>query len=318
MTTPAPASPAATAIPPAGADKGIEPGKTGAEPPKEPTKPGAGEPPKPGEGAPAAGTEGPKKRKYKVNGRDVEIEEDKLDEYVQRGLGAQEKFTEAAKYRRQAQILTELLQRDPLALVSQAAKLQGKDARKMVEEWLWKNHIELETKSPEEREKILERRELERLREQEKTAKEKEREALFEKAKTVYSQHFERDIIKALETGGIPKTPRSVERMAQYLLQARQVGVRLGAADVLPLVKQDIEKEFKELVGSMQGESLANFLGEDVMKNVRDFEVARLKKGPGTPPANPNGGEPPKPRPHEKKKLTIDELKAELDKEFGE
>jgi hypothetical protein len=317
MSTPAPAAPASPAAPaapnaPAGGEP--KPGATGSPAPDAGgASPKPGEEPKPGESAAQTAA---RKKKYKVEGAEVEVDladEKSLDVLIQKGLAADRRFTEASKFRKDSEALLSALQRDPMAVLARVAKMNGGDARKIVEDWLYKEHVQLESLSPEEKERELEKRELQQRREQDKVREEQAKAAKHEEAVKLYRGHYEKEVIQALQDGGLPKTPRTVERMAHYILDARKAGVKLSAKDVLPLVRQDYEQEFRELMGPMNGDVLAGLLGDNVMKKIRDHDLAKLRgpNGQFVPPVAP---EQPAAAAGPKPKMSWEDFKKEQDK----
>lgn len=295
--------------------------------PAAPTTPAAGGEPKGGAPAapeaakpsdpPASGAAADRKRKFKVDGADVEVDladEKALETWIQKGLAADKRFTEASKYRKDSEALLAALQRNPMAVLERIAKMTGGDPRKIVEDWLYKNHVQLESLSPEDRQKELDRRELEDRRTGDKQREDQAKAQKHEEAVKAYRGHYEKEVISALQEGGLPRTPRTVERMAHYILDARKAGVKLTAKDVLPLVRSDYEQEFRELMGPMNADVLSGLLGDDVLKKLREHELAKLK-GQGNPPPAPadQGAQAPAaPKP----KKTWEEFKAEQDKVF--
>lgn len=274
--TPAvPVVPAAPAAPPAPAAGG----KPGDAAPAAPAKPGEKAPETPAE---------VKKRKYKVDGQDFEVEESKLDELVQKGLGADKRFKEAAKYREQAEMLVDLLGKKPMALLEKAAKENGTDLRKMLEDYLWENFFKLEGMKPEERQAEENRRKLAELEAEKKERQTAEERARTQKLQEHYRGEFERDIMSALDAGGIPRTPRTVGRMAYYMAEGLKQGVKLSAKDVAPLVQEDYQSDFRDMFGKATPDLLAKILGDEGLKKLRDFEMARLgAQGGGNPPPPP-------------------------------
>lgn len=307
----APATPAAPAAPAAGEPKGGDP-KPGTGTPATPPKPGENQ--KPGEGTPPATAAN--RRRVKVEGEEREIDEKDIDALIQKGLSADKRFKEASKYRKDAEMIAELMRTNPMAVLERASKMFGHDARKIVEEWLWKNYIQLESLSPEEKERELERRELEKHRNDAKEREQAEKDRKFEEARQAYHGHYEREIIGALQEGGLPRTPRTVERIAHYLIEARKMGAKIGPKDVVPLVREDYEKEIRELFGPMNGDVLAGLLGDDTLKKLRDHELAKVKGTVWKPLASPKEGEPTDPpTPGGKKKpMTLDEWREDLDR----
>lgn len=299
--TAAPAAPATPAAAPSAPAGGGEP-KGGAPKPGETPAGGVkpdGSSPKPGETPAAAAA---RKKKYQVEGREVEVDlsdEAALDRLIQKGLGADKRFKETAAQRQQAEALITMLRKNPMAVLEQVAKMTGQDPRKVVEDYLWENHVKLEQLTPEQREAELNKRKLADLETKEKERLSQEQAAQFEKAKQHYRATFERDIMGALETGGLPKTAWTVQRMAHYMAQALKAKVKVSAGDVVSLVREDFEGGFREMFGAANAEVLAKIVGDDGLKKLREWEMAKLKaqgmqpasgeRPPAAPPAIPAG-----------------------------
>lgn len=272
MADTATAAPAAPAAPAGGEPKGGAP----APKPGEGGKPAALAP-KPGETPAQAAA---RVKKYNVEGREFEVDlsnEEALDRLIQKGLGADKRFEETAKQRKEAELLVTMLRQNPMKVLEQIQKMQGGDARKLVEDWLWENHVKLEQLTPEQKEAELNKRKIAELEARDKDRLTREQQEQFEQAKQHYRGHFERDIITALETGGLPKTARTVSRMANYMAQALKAKVKVSAADVVPLVREDFEMDFREMFGPASAEMLAKIVGDDGLKKLREWELAKLK-----------------------------------------
>lgn len=298
-TAVAPAAPAASA-PAAGAPAGGEP-KAGAPAAQQPAA--AGKPGEPGKPAETPAAAAARKKKYVVDGGEVEVDlsdEAAIDRLIQKGLGADKRFKETAAQRQQAEALLTALRRNPMGVLEQVAKLHGQDARKVVEDWLWDNHVRLEQLTPEQKEAELNKRKLADFEAKEKERQVKAQQEQFEKAKQHYRETFERDIIGALETGGLPKTAWTVQRMAHYMAQALKAGAKVTAGDVVDLVRGDFEGGFREMFSAANAEVLAKIVGDDGLKKLREWELAKLKaqgaqpgggeKPPAAPPAPPANG----------------------------
>lgn len=289
MAETANAAPAAPAAPPAAADpkaaggapkpgEGAKPGETGAKPGETPAQAAA------------------RKKKYLVDGGEVEVDlsdEKALDQLIQKGLGADKRFKETAKQRQEAESLVKMLQKSPMAVLERVAKMTGGDPRKIVEDWLWENHVKLEQLTPEQKEAELNKRKVADLEARDKERTEKEQQESFERAREHYRSGFEKDIIAALDTGGLPKTARTVQRMAHYMIQALKAKVTVTAADVMPLVRGDFETDFREMFRPASAEMLAKIVGDDGLKKLRHWELEKLKAQGAVPAVDKRAPEAP-------------------------
>lgn len=279
----APAAPAAAADPKAPAPGAGSP--AGGAAPAAPAK-GAGDgaaDPK----APVTGQEiaaAARKLKLILDGKEQELPEEEVVKLAQKAKGAEQRFEQAAKIKKHAEQLIDLLKRDPRAVLMHPSL--GHDVRKLAEGWLGEI-LNLEKMTPEQREAHDNKEKIKKFeaekQDQERTATEKRREQLQEH----YRGELEKDIIGALDTAKLPKSPSTIKRMAYYLHEGLVRGIPVKAADVVELVKQDYMNEFKELFGGTDAEIMANIIGDDGMKKIREHDLARLRN-PGAPAGGTN------------------------------
>lgn len=155
------------------------------------------------------------------------------------------------------------------------------------------------------------------LQEQEQTKRQAEQEAL----EAHYTQEIESDIIQAIEGSGVPKTPGTVRRISQYLLQGLNRGYDLKPKDVIKLVKEDYELEVKELFGSADPATIAALLGEGKMKELSKAQIQKVKAGfvqQRSLPSEDGGVIPPtRPDGNAKRTMTTDEFRAQAKKKIA-
>lgn len=216
----------------------------------------------------------------KVNGKQREVTDyEDMRKLAQLGLAANEKFQQAADKIKQAEAIVELLQTKPEV----ALQRLGFDVRKMAEEYL-RNELQKEMMSPEEQ-KVWQMQQ--KLAEYE--AKEKERTDAEQANKIVELQrHYENEltdkIIKAIDTYKLPKSERTISRIAEKLYVALENGYDIDPLDIAPLVKQEIDEELKGFYGHLDVDDMIRILGDDGLKKIRNYEVQRVKaKAPENP-----------------------------------
>jgi hypothetical protein len=216
----------------------------------------------------------PNMHKIKIDGQDVEVTTEELIRHYGKGQAADKRFQEASQMKSQAEQFIHKLKTDPLSVL-QDPRI-GHDVKKLAEDYLV-NQMRREAMSPEEiqiQEKLERLEKLERDNEETKTkAEETQAQALRDR----YTQEYQKDIISALETSGLPKTEHTVKRMAYYLHSALEQGYELKAKDVADLVKKDYINEIKALYSNLDGNVLQEMMGEDVAKKFRATDLARLK-----------------------------------------
>ncbi len=232
-----------------------------------------------------------KKLKLKVDGHEVEEEIDLNDEetlkrHLQMSKAAQKRMSEAAKARREAEEIVGMFKGDLKSVLKNADKL-GKtpeQLRKEVEEY-FAEIIEDEMLSPEQKtireaQRIVREREEETKRiAAEKEAKEKE------ELQNRYAQDYDKRISEALASSGLPKTAKTVKRMAELMYKNLDMGLDLEPQHLVQIVREDYLSEIKELFSATDGDSLLKLLGDDVANKIRKSDLARLKTPkPGVKP----------------------------------
>lgn len=224
-----------------------------------------------------------RKYKYKADGKDYEEELD--DSELQRRLSlskaAYKRMEEAAITKKQAETFVKMLQDDPLKVLTHPQFGGNKKFREIAESFLARE-LEQEMLSPGE---IKQRQMEERLRqyeEQEKTQKQKAEEAQMLKLQEHYQQDYEQKIIKGLQSQNLPKTPKTVRRMAELMAKSAEHGIDLDPEHLAEIVRQDYVNEMREMFGSTEGDMLLNLLGEDVGNKIRKADLAKLKGGAST------------------------------------
>lgn len=219
-------------------------------------------------------------RKWKLKGKtgEVELTEAELLRRAQLGLGADEKFSEAAEMRKSAEALFEALKRDPMAVLNHPAL--GINAREVIENYLSKE-LQAEMLPPEQRE-LQDLRAFKKAQEDAKA--EAEKADMTRAQQTEFNQHMQRaakeydtKITDVLQSSNLPKTPYTVKRVAELLRGALAKGYDLDVNTAVDMVREGYMGDFKSLFGGLKGESLVKFLGDDVLKEMRQYDLARIR-----------------------------------------
>ena len=197
--------------------------------------------------------------------------------------------------------IAQLIQQNPWELLQRA----GYNPRQLAEEYLTQA-IEEEMLPENERELKRvrqEKEELERQYKEELSRREQEQITLqVEQAqKEITSQ-----IIDALEGSNLPKNPDVVKRIANYMYLAEQKGISVNPKQVVPLVEEDLRNLNAQILRSLDPSNRINYIGEDLLKQIRQDDLARLKQNQSVSTQSQ-----PKPKP-QNKKLTKEEWRNEL------
>jgi len=174
----------------------------------------------------------------------------------------------------------------------EAFKLLGRDARQFAEQII-NEELSEALLSPQERELRDYKRQLEQYQSKEKQARAEYEAQQLEAEMARYTEKIQSDIISTLETAGLPKTERTIGRIAYYMQSALAAGYQnVTPADVIEHVKKDYTSDIQALLGGLNEDALEAFLG---VENVRKIAKSTVKAGknPGSvnKSVNANRGE---------------------------
>lgn len=219
--------------------------------------------------------------KVKIDGQEVELSETELKKYASLGKSAQKRFEEAAVIRKEneaikkdIQTFFEMLKNDPLSILGDESL--SLDKRKIAE-MIMNEEIEKSKKSPEQVEKESLQKQLEAAQKKIKEAEDGKKREEWERLQNEAATSIERDIMDALDTKELPKSPYVINRMVSMLHIAAQNKINLSAKDVLPIVKKQIMDDFKGLSGLLPEDQLEAILGEDKVKALRKRYLQKVK-----------------------------------------
>lgn len=220
-----------------------------------------------------------KKYKLKVDSREEDFEfdpsnDEEVIKHLQMSKASQNRMREASEIKKAAMDFIEQLRKDPRKVLSDPSI--GVDVKKFAENILNEQIAEME-KTPEQREKEAAQAKLKEYEEKYKKLEEDNKTAKFERMQAEQEKQLTEDISAALDIGGIPKTPRTVARMAEMMMIALDQGIDLSARDIAPLVKNNTLSEFKEVVSALSDDQLEDFLGKEVLGRLRKKNVAKAK-----------------------------------------
>lgn len=224
-----------------------------------------------------------KKFKLKVDGEETEEsynldDEDFLTKQFQMAKVSQKRMQESAALRKQVQGIEQYLasaKGDPKKLRVMIRDMGGDEralAATIIDE-----EIANSQKSPEQLATEKLQTELQSLKdanlkkEQEYQAKE------FERLQAQEYERYDVQIGKTLESAGVPKQPYVIKKMADYMLTALQHGVALTPDEIMPLVKEEMANDIREMLAVAPDEFVENLVGKDVLTRMRKKGLAAAK-----------------------------------------
>jgi len=220
----------------------------------------------------------PSVKKYKVNGKEVEIPLDKLDYYAQMGLSATEKFQASAKIQKEIDSLKSEV-KNPKQFLSALTKLglSKEEARSTLEEAL-RAEYEWEDMSPEQKAAQQEKEELEQYRRQKEEMERKAKEEQLSTQQQADMQQLEGEMFDALSASSLPKVELFAKAAFNYMAAAAAKDIDIDAKQAVKLVETDFQKNIRSSLSSMDAKGIKAFLGEDVVKALLKDSVAEVRQ----------------------------------------
>ena len=219
-----------------------------------------------------------RKLKLKIDGEETEYDlsnEEQLKKDLQLSRAAQKRMQEASEVRRQAEDFINQLKKNPKALLTNPEL--GINFRELAEDYL-AEQLQEEMLSPEEKQQREMERRLKEYETQEQERKQKEEQQRMQELEQKYAEDFQTQIISALEGSGLPKSPKTIKRMAELQYISLQQGIEANPKDLVEMVRESYVNEIKDLFGQSDGETLLKLMGDDVAKKIRQSDLKRVKK----------------------------------------
>ena len=198
--------------------------------------------------------------------------------------------------------IAEMIQTNPFELLKRA----GYDPRQLAEEYLTQAIEEdmLPENEKELRKVRYEKEELERQYKEELSRREQEQ---MDVAIQQAQQEISNNIIDALENSSLPKSPEVVKSIANYMLIAEQKGINVNPKQVIPLVEEDFRNLNSQILRSLDPTKRISYIGEDLLKQIRQDDLARLKTS-----QSQSSQSVPKSKQPSSKKITKEEFRRQL------
>jgi len=229
-----------------------------------------------------------RKLKLKVDGQELEEElpfelddNPEVVEYMTRQLqlskAAQKRMAESSQLQKEVKYFLEELRKNPKKVLADPSI--GIDVKQLAAQII-EEEIANAQKSPEQLEKERLENELKALQEEREREREEAREKEFARLQEMEYERYDTLISKAIETSDLPKSPYVVKKIADYMLLGLNEGIDVSPEDVLPLVRDEIQNDLREMFAVMPDEVIEKIVGKDVFNRVRKKNVAKAKSAP--------------------------------------
>lgn len=295
--------------------------------------------------APATGAETPAQtaariKKYKVKNREFSVDlsdEAKLDELVGKGLGADERFREAAEMVKSIEKKFGKLpewQKHPFFKVIE----EGADPLEVAEQLLLEK-IKWEELTPEQREFEETKRERDRLKAEREAEQAEAKKRAKAEASAKAARELDDEISSAIRAAGLEPEPVHIARIAEnfiakYESQNAHLIKKYGSLEAIPdhlfegldkvdvsSIVQSVDKEYKnglmKYFGKLSIEEVRKLLPKHILDGLREHDVKAVLSQDPVGSRKPREPAQPSTRTQVKKRMSTDQYFAEKMKKLG-
>lgn len=226
-----------------------------------------------------------RKLQLKVDGKvlDQEIDLDDneyLTKELQKARAFDKRSQEYSQLEKEVRSFVEELRKNPRKILSDPTV--GIDVKKLAADII-EEEIANSQKSPEQLQREKLEAELKSLKEEREREKEESRTKEFERLQEIEFERYDTLMAKSLENSDLPKSPYVIKKMADYMLMGLQNNIDVTPDDVLPLVREEMQGDLKEMFALMPDEVIEALVGKDVFNRIRKKNVAKAKASPPQP-----------------------------------
>jgi len=248
-----------------------------------------------------------RKLRLKVDQQEEEIPEAELIELVRAGRNA----TQINKEALELKSLIENLKVNPRKALSDPR--YGIDLYKLAEETLLEK-IQQDMLTPEQKKIHDYEKRFKEIEEKENLEKERKEQQKLTEAESHWMNHYDKMFHEALTTSGLPKTPRTIKRMAEVAAVSVEKGNEIDAKVLASILRDDYMAELKDLLSAADEDSILSLVGDEIGNKIRKADLKRLKAQPtlGSVSVSRNSTRPSAIR--TEKKISSDEWRAQIER----
>ena len=221
-----------------------------------------------------AAREAIRKHKLKVDGEEIEVDEDELKRGYSHQRAANRILQEGKAARKQAEEFISMMK--DKGQLKQALQKLGYDPRALAEEMLIAE-LEEEKLDPRDRELRDTKTKLKTLEDLDKRQKEAVEAKRDAELKTKFAADYTKQFTDALGESKLPANKQTVAKMAGYIHQSAKLGFKMTAIEAAQLVKEDIQAAHQALLGNSDADMLISLLGEDGIKKIQQHSIDKLR-----------------------------------------
>lgn len=196
---------------------------------------------------------------------------------------ARVKSQESANQQKMMTEFMDALKKDPRKVLSDPSI--GVDLKRIAAE-LIEEEIENSRKSPEQLEKERLEAELKAMKDEREKEKEEFNKRELERLQQQEFERYDMLMSKAIEGSDLPKSPYIIKKMADYMLMGLQSGIDVSPEDVLPLVREEMQNDLREMFAVMPEEVIESIVGKETINRIRKKNLQRAKQAGSTQQAS--------------------------------
>jgi hypothetical protein len=218
-----------------------------------------------------------KKLKLKVDGKEIEEEidlddEDRLIRELQMSKMGQKRAQQHADLEKQVRAFFTDFGKDPFHAMSQL----GMKPEEVIDQYINKQ-MENAKKTPEQLRAEQLEQELQRIKFERDNEKKESEKREFDRLQEQAFKQYDVQMEQSLAKSDLPKTPYTVKKIADYMLAALQAGKDVSPDDVIPLVREEMHNDLKEMFASLPEDAVEQLIGEQMLNKLRKKRVAKAQ-----------------------------------------
>lgn len=239
-----------------------------------------------------------KKHLLKAKGKQLELDDEQVLHYAQKAFGSEQMYEEAKRMREEAQTQAKKLEalKDPKTRKQALRELMGEDFDAIAEETTYERYNrEQQLSQLTERERIfyqkLEEKDalLQQMQAKEQAQTRAREEARSRATYDGIAQQIEGSAMEAINGLKLPPhlRPQMAQRILPYIEAAIDTGTPIEPQALATFAMNDMREEYAFLTNNLEGEALVNWLGPQVAKKIRLWDLAQLRGKKNAPQEQP-------------------------------
>lgn len=232
-----------------------------------------------------------KKHKVRVGKKEIEVteadllqslrqeigEDGVLDVYKLR-RGAYERFEEAKRIDARLEQAVKTF-KDPAGVRKMLTDLHGPvEAERMIDQWITERE-QVKKMTPEQRREFEDRRRFQAEKAQVAAERQRQEAAKAAQRNQEVAKQVQAQFTEVLTAMNLPANTTMIARMATIARDAARRGVPMTYQDVAKQVSSDLRTEVSAIIKALKPEQRREFLGDEVIAEIRSMEADRLKAG---------------------------------------